>query len=518
MRIQEINQLSPEQVVSEMLHATHGCKNYFTFRHRLASGEVRDVEVYSNTVEIKGHRYLLSFIHDVTDGRRAEAALRESEARHREMFANAPFAISRALPDGTFLDVNPRFAQLFGYASPEEFLATGLMAAQLFADPARRADLWEMFQHSREHIKIESRYRRRDGSEFTGGLNAQIIRKASGEVVYIESFIEDITERKQIEQELQIERDFALAVMNTMGQGLTVTNAHGCFEYINPAYAQFMGYHPEDLIGKRPEDLTSDMAQSDLQSALEQRRSGLASTYESRLINADGTPIEVLITGTPRRRDGRYAGSIAVITDLTERKRIEAELRLANAQLLIQMDALRDLQAQLREQAIRDPLTNLYNRRYLDETLPREVARAQRLGHHLAMLMIDIDHFKQINDTYGHAAGDETLQAITTLIRTCLRASDIACRYGGEEILCVLVDTSLENATAIADELRCAIAAMPIIVAHPEIRISVSIGVAVWPHSGHDSAAVLRAADMALYHAKRSGRNRVHATLSDDNG
>jgi diguanylate cyclase (GGDEF)-like protein len=205
-------------------------------------------------------------------------------------------------------------------------------------------------------------------------------------------------------------------------------------------------------------------------------------------------------------------GSITVITDLNERKQIEAELRLANVQLRIQMEALRDLQTQLREQAIRDPLTNLYNRRYLDETLPREVARVRRLNHQIAVLMIDIDHFKRINDTYGHGAGDETLRSVAALIRARLRSSDIACRYGGEEILCVLIDTNLENAFSRAEGLRLAVASTPIIQAHPDVRVTISIGVAIWPESGRDIAAVMQAADMALYHAKLSGRNRVRIT------
>ncbi len=509
MKIQEINQLSYEETEHQMYNATQRSKNYFTFRHRLASGEIRDVEVFSNTLRIKNKTLLLSFIHDVTEGRRAEAALRESEARHREMFENAPFAIARTLPDGTFLDVNPCFAHMFGYTSPEEFLAAGSNATDLYADPTRRADLWELCQNSQDHIKVESRYQRRDGSTFEGNLSKQIVRHSHGEVAYIESFIEDITERAQILLDLQTEHEFALTVMHAMGQGLTVIDTNGRFEYINPAYAQSMGYQPEELIGKRPEDLTSDTALHDLRHARDHRLEGETNTYESCLVRADGTLVDVQITGTPRWRDGKIVGSIAVVTDLTERKRIEAELRLANAQLHTQMEELRDLQTQLREQAIRDPLTNLYNRRYLDETLPREIARVQRMEHQLAVMMIDIDYFKQINDTYGHVAGDETLQTIAALIQSRLRTSDIACRYGGEEIICALMDTTLENALSRAEGIRHAIACTPIIQTHPDARVTVSIGVAMWTQATPGITEVIQAADMALYHAKLNGRNRV---------
>jgi diguanylate cyclase (GGDEF)-like protein/PAS domain S-box-containing protein len=200
---------------------------------------------------------------------------------------------------------------------------------------------------------------------------------------------------------------------------------------------------------------------------------------------------------------------LSIHEDITERRRAEDALRAAHALLQAQMDELRSLHTLLHEQAIRDPLTQLYNRRYLHDSMPSEIACAARHQYDLAILMIDIDHFKRVNDTYGHAAGDVTLQAVAGLIMANLRASDIACRYGGEEILCMLMGASEETALRRADDLRALICDLPILLAFPEARVTVSIGVAITPACDTSMAAVIRAADQALYRAKSEGRNCV---------
>ena len=148
----------------------------------------------------------------------------------------------------------------------------------------------------------------------------------------------DITERKRLEHELEAERDFVLQVMNTMGQGLTITNNEGNFEFVNPAYSRLMGYEPTELVGKSPRDVTMPMDRAVLEQAFEERKQGKITWYESQLIHKDGTIKPVLVTGVPRAAVGMYTGSIAVITDLTERKRAEEQLR-ASEELYRQMFA-----------------------------------------------------------------------------------------------------------------------------------------------------------------------------------
>ena len=146
--------------------------------------------------------------------------------------------------------------------------------------------------------------------------------------------MDDITERKLAEEELQHQRDFALYVMSTMGQGLTVTGADGKFSYVNPAFARMLGYPPEALVGREPEEFTFAEDVVRLEQAHAQRQAGKTTSYETRLHRADGETVYALITGTPHRRSGEIIGSVAVITDLTERYRMEQALAQARDQAL----------------------------------------------------------------------------------------------------------------------------------------------------------------------------------------
>jgi diguanylate cyclase (GGDEF)-like protein len=168
---------------------------------------------------------------------------------------------------------------------------------------------------------------------------------------------------------------------------------------------------------------------------------------------------------------------------------------------------LRDV---LRQQSIHDPLTGLFNRRYMEETFEREVHRARRSGRPMSVLMLDIDSFKAQNDAFGHDAGDAVLRELGALLRASLRREDIPCRYGGEEFVLVLPDASLESAARRAEQIREAVSRLRIPVRDRVIGpITVSVGVAAFPEHGEDGHAVLQAADAALYQAKRSGRDRI---------
>jgi diguanylate cyclase (GGDEF)-like protein len=179
--------------------------------------------------------------------------------------------------------------------------------------------------------------------------------------------------------------------------------------------------------------------------------------------------------------------------------------------LRARLSQIEALQAELREQAIRDPLTGMYNRRYLDETLERELGRAQREGYPVSLVMIDVDRFKDVNDTFGHAAGDSVLRVIGDRLRAETRLGDMACRLGGDEFLVLLPNTALAAAHARAEYWRVTIEEA-IRNSAGELGYSdttISLGVASFPQNGHTAHDVLAAADAAVYAAKAAGRNRV---------
>ncbi len=172
------------------------------------------------------------------------------------------------------------------------------------------------------------------------------------------------------------------------------------------------------------------------------------------------------------------------------------------------------LRTTLRQQSIRDPLTGLYNRRYLEETLERELLRASRSKKNVGLMMIDVDHFKQFNDTYGHPAADAVLSAVSHLFSSCFRREDLVCRYGGEEILIMLPETNLETTRQRAEVIREKVAQLNVQYQGQILEpISISIGVGVFPDHGQTPEALIHSADKALYSAKNNGRNRVEVAI-----
>jgi len=208
-----------------------------------------------------------------------------------------------------------------------------------------------------------------------------------------------------------------------------------------------------------------------------------------------------------RDRDQRIIGFLLIVQDVTHRYQTERQLRQANQCLKQQLMEIELLQAQLRDQANRDGLTGVYNRRYLEEQIHHELAQAAQTGESVAILMLDIDYFKKINDTYGHQAGDRVLQAFGKLLRQHSRASDLVCRYGGEEFVVVMPGLNLELATQRAEAIRKAFQTLQVVWHGKLISSTLSIGLGTFPQHGSTFEELLRVVDSALYEAKSQGRN-----------
>ena len=285
----------------------------------------------------------------------------------------------------------------------------------------------------------------------------------------------------------------------------------GKIVYVNPAFLTlFKVSSPDEVIGMRLIEFVSP----ELYDTIEKRRRIMTEEkcvlppLELNLRCMDGTFITVVSTPMPIIFQEQPA-ILTALYDITERKRSEIELQKAHKLLQIHSREIEDLQAKLKEQAIRDPLTGLFNRRYLEETMGRELARASREGFPIGVVMIDIDHFKQVNDSHGHKAGDLILQAMGNLLLGGIRAGDIACRYGGEEFLLILPQASKAITAERAEEWRTRFEALRTVYGEKVLQATISLGVAVYPADGVTAEAVIHAADQAMFRAKALGRNRV---------
>ena len=234
-------------------------------------------------------------------------------------------------------------------------------------------------------------------------------------------------------------------------------------------------------------------------------RAGLVCRHLGRPLPPDSLCAPLLSRGGP-------LGVLTLRATDPDRPLTEAQAQLASTvaeHVALTLANLRAREA-LRSQAIRDPLTGLFNRRYLEETLERELSRAARHGSALGVIMLDLDHFKRFNDTFGHPAGDALLRALGAFLVTNLRREDVACRYGGEEFMLILPGSTLENARRRAEQLQELLKHLPIEHdGRPLGSVTCSLGVAAYPEHGATAEALVQAADTALYRAKAGGRDRV---------
>ncbi|WP_434632003.1 diguanylate cyclase [Chromobacterium sp. CV08] len=283
--------------------------------------------------------------------------------------------------------------------------------------------------------------------------------------------------------------------------------AGGELIYANARAEELFGTRLRQEQALRVQDFYVDPAERE-QVAQSLRAGKPVQDREVKLKNAQGREFWALISCSVVKSEQVWY-VINGINDISERKRLEQRLHDANASLRRHVDEIELLQQGLREQALRDPLTGLFNRRHLDEILPRVLSHMLALHRGVAVLMVDADHFKRINDSYGHRCGDAVLTALGAYLSDHFRSGDIVCRYGGEEFFVLLPGASLEAAHAKAEGLCRAVREMPIEALGHSLSLTLSIGLALSPLHGEDAETVVRAADEALYRAKSQGRDRV---------
>ena len=299
-------------------------------------------------------------------------------------------------------------------------------------------------------------------------------------------------------------------LIENMSDGVLVLDIQGRIVDINPAMEYFLEEPPASFIGRNVSEALNIWNDS-----TEHLFTGLGTRTELRLPHNTTRYLDLRVT--PLYDDDQHlSGRLVIFRDVTDRKEVEKDLRHAMDRLQTQLIEIGLLQSQLREQAIRDALTNLFNRRYLDETLERELARATREEYSLCIVMMDIDHFKDVNDTYTHEAGDLVLKTLAKTITSQSRQGDFACRYGGEEFVLVMPNIDIKVAKDRTRSLHQAISTMYIPFGRFILNITMSMGISMFPAHGKTRDELLRAADKALYVSKNTGRNRVSVYEKDE--
>lgn len=293
---------------------------------------------------------------------------------------------------------------------------------------------------------------------------------------------------------------------------------------VNPSFCSILGVKADELIGARIDRFFPKSEMTVVNQELRTLSNNVVDAVEmyTEGVRGDGATIWLHWTAsTVRKRSEEIDYFLVMFEDVSERRSTEDALKAAYAELegLVSQRTteLRSANQRLSTEAISDPLTGLYNRRYFADFVERELGRTRRAGNKIVFVMIDIDHFKRINDTYGHDGGDQVLITLSAFLRNQIRMEDLAFRYGGEEFLLVLPSSSLDGIRArierIRDQLRHVTFEQGRRVIPP---VTLSIGVSIFPDHGDSAEVVIGLADEALYHAKEGGRDRVvyHADVA----
>ncbi|MGH2895437.1 MAG: PAS domain S-box protein [Solirubrobacteraceae bacterium] len=465
-----------------------------TFRIVRPSGEISHVHgrARGRTDSCGDIACVLGTMQDVTDRREAEIAGRDAQDLFETAFSQAPIGMALIAPDGRWLKVNRALCVITGW--PEsELLERSFQEITHPDDVGTDNELIALLKDGEiPGYQFEKRYIRRGGTEIWAELSVSLVRDAAGAPRHFIVQVEDISERKEAQRRLQeaesearAERDHATAIVSAMGEGYTLT-MDGEIKAVNEAMCVITGFSASELIGARePYPFCPPEGLDQMAAVVSDIRNQSGGTNELTLMRANGERFEAECTTRPAREEnGRAIGFVNTLRDVSAQKRYQRELeRLART----------------------DSLTQLANRHVLQEALVREAARRSADGLALALVLLDLDLFKQVNDGYGHPAGDAVLIEVARRLERTVRAGEVLARVGGEEFAWLLPACDAEEAVAAADRARAAIASAPFGRAG-KLTMSAGVGLVSTPSDGD---RLYRMADRALYEAKQSGRNRT---------
>ena len=443
--------------------------------------------------------YLEGFIQNITTKKETEKRLRDSEERYRASFEQAAVGILHTSFEGRIMRCNRRFAEIVGYA-PEELVGLTFQEITPPGDrPPSSSALQNLIGGAVPHFSFEKRYVRKNGSLTWVNLIITIQRDSEGHPVHFITMVQDINARKEVEERLanaqeslrKSEERYRTAFQMTLDAVNLNRLSDGMFVDCNRAFLSISGFTREDVIGRTSVELDIWADPRDRQKLLEMlNKDGVCRNLEARFRKKNGEVIWGLMSASLIELDG-VRSILSITRDVSEAKKAENEIKRL---------------------AFYDPLTGLPNRRMLLDRLRQTLRSGRRTGRKCALLFIDLDNFKTLNDTLGHHTGDLLLQEVARRLVLCLRETDTAARIGGDEFVVIVENLSPDTeeaaaqAKAIAEKILNQ-TSQPYMLNHHECLSAASIGITVFGEGKQSTSEILQQADIAMYQAKTAGRN-----------
>jgi diguanylate cyclase (GGDEF)-like protein/PAS domain S-box-containing protein len=411
------------------------------------------------------------------------AALEASEAKLRGLFELSPLGIARTSLDGQLIEFNAAYRDIVGY-DDEELKVIDCLVLTPDNYKSIEAQQLEILQTTGSYGPFEKEYIRKDGTLVPVQLRGMLVG-GPDDTQQVWSLVEDISQRKGIEAETLL----AASVFHNTAEAIVITDSNACFISVNPAFTEITGYSAEEIVGRTPQLLKSNHHDASFFEVMWNELLSSRGRWQGQIWNRrkDGEAFLAWQTITAVRDDrGTIIRFLSVFDDITEVHRKDEHIR---------------------HQAYHDALTGLPNRLLLQDRLGHAIEVAKREQNQVALMFIDLDRFKVVNDSLGHDVGDLLLMEITQRLNGCLRKSDTVARLGGDEFVVVVSDfDGIGEVAEVADKILRAVA-LPLNLKNHEVQVGASIGIAFFPQDGEDVTALMKDADTAMYRAKAGGRN-----------
>ncbi len=386
------------------------------------------------------------------------------------------------------MDANPALVEMLGYSDRESLL--GIKASDIFVSDRDRQKQLSILEEKDVLPDYEMKLRCQDGSEIWVKDSARVVRDESGEIQSFQGSMVNITERVQLQREVEERRLYLEGVLeSTLSALITLDKKHRILEW-NTGAEKVFGYAADEAIGRDLDALIANPEGEILPEATDFTNQVLKQEVvpptETVRYDKWGNPINVVLTGAPIQVSGELVGIVASYTDITKQK---------------------DLEKEIKHMATHDALTGLPNRRLFNERIELEIAHAERNQEKLGVMFIDLDNFKEINDTYGHSTGDVLLKHIGERLVGVLRKSDTVARMGGDEFLLVIPEMKKAEDAYTTAERVLEVMQEPFTCNGNQVTISFSIGISIYPDHGEDVDTLTKRADSAMYLSKEKGGN-----------